>query len=105
MTTAAPLDPRLKSGGLTLTVADLVRLWSDHMPPAKPVPAVCRTCGHPYSTDAPVCPTAAVVRPLLRRRRHEAGPMALRLLTPNQTDDLLRPAARLSTALTWREDF
>ena len=100
--TQARLDERLRSGGLTLTVANLVRLWADHTPPIRPVPGHCRTCGHIYSQSAPLCPTAAVVRPLLRRRRHEAGPEALQTLTGHQTDDLL--GTRLSTALPVWED-
>jgi hypothetical protein len=90
-------DPRLLSAGLTLTVADLVRFWAAHTPPIRPVPGHCRTCGHIYSEQTPLCPTAAIVRPLLRRRRHEAGPDALALLTNNQIDDLI--GKRLSTAL------
>jgi hypothetical protein len=98
----AGLDERLKNAGLSLTVANLVRLWADHTPPTRPVPGHCRTCGHIYSEAHPLCPTAAVVRPLLRRRRHEAGPRALEALTTNQTDDLLR--AKPSTALPIWED-
>ena len=94
--TDARLDPRLQTAGLTLTVADLVRLWADHTPPVRPVPGHCRACGHIYTHQGPLCPTAAVVRRLLRRRRHEAGPDALALLTSHQVDDLLR--AKPSTA-------
>jgi hypothetical protein len=98
----ARLDQRLMSAGLLLTVANLVRLWADHTPPSRPVPGHCRTCGHIYSQAAPLCPTAAVVRPLLRRRRHETGPAALNPLTSNQLEDLV--GTRLSTALVLRED-
>jgi hypothetical protein len=87
--TNARLDERLLTGGLVLTVAALVRLWADHTPPIRPVPGHCRTCGHIYTQQAPLCPSAAVVRSLLRRHRHEAGPRALDPLTPNQLDDLL----------------
>jgi hypothetical protein len=95
----ARLDRRLLLGGLLLTVAKLVRLWADHTPPTRPVPGHCRTCGHIYSQAAPLCPTAAVVRPLLRSRRHETGPQALDVLTINQVDDLLgcRPSTALPT--------
>jgi hypothetical protein len=103
--TDARLDQRLLSAGHSLTVADLVRLWADHTPPIRPVPGHCRTCGHIYSQRVPLCPTATVVRPLLRRRRHEAGARALERLTSYQTDDLLCPRARLSTALPLREDI
>lgn len=101
------------SAGLALSVANLVRLWSDHTPPVRPTRASCRTCGHSYTDTAPLCPTAATVRPLLIRRRHESGPTALDLLTSNQLDDLLGvvirdrrqwSAKRLSTYFPPRED-
>lgn len=95
-------DTRLLHRATPLTVALLVRLWADHTPATRPVPGHCRTCGHIYRENAPLCPTAAVVRPLLRRRRHEAGPRCLEPLTTHQVDDLLR--SRLSTALP-REDY
>jgi hypothetical protein len=100
--TDARLDQRLLTAGHSLTVATLVRLWADHTAPTRPVPGHCRTCGHIYSQTAPLCPTAAVVRPLLRRRRHETGPGALASLTTHQADDLL--GTRLSTALPTGED-
>ena len=100
--TDARMDPRLLTAGHSLAVAHLVRLWADHTPPIRPVPGHCRTCGHIYSQNAPLCPTAAAVRPLLRRRRYEAGPRALASLSSNQTDDLL--GTRLSTALLSWED-
>ncbi|MFF0183069.1 hypothetical protein ACFYPF_28680 [Micromonospora sp. NPDC005223] len=93
---SARLDRRLVTAGLGVTVAQLVSLWADHTPARLPVPLSCRTCGHPYSETAPLCPTAAVVRPLLRSRRHEA-PGAIDALTPNQLLDLT--GKRLSTAL------
>lgn len=83
------IDARLTTAGMRVTVRDLVRLWADHTPPVRPARAQCRTCGHYYTDTAPLCPTAATVRPLLVRRRHEAGPTALDLLTSNQIDDLL----------------
>ena len=67
------------------------------IPPALPVAETCRSCGHPYSEQTPLCSTAAVVRPLLRRRRFEAAPSVLDRLTTNQLDDLI--GTRLSTAL------
>jgi hypothetical protein len=102
-TNHAKIDARLLSAGLALTVPNLVRLWADHTPPTKPVPGHCRTCGHAYDKEKPYCPTAAVVRPLLRRRRHEAGPKALDRLTTNQADDLLGRTP--STALSWKAEF
>lgn len=101
MSTPAKLDTQLLTAGLTLTVADLVRLWTAHMPVTRPVPTYCSVCGHRWTEDRPLCPTAAVVRPLLRRRRHEAGTRALSLLTELQVDDLL--GSRLSTALPIEE--
>jgi hypothetical protein len=115
---AARLDARLLTAGLSLTVADLVRLWADHTPPVRPARAYCRCCGHLYTEPAPLCPTAAAVRPLLIRRRHESGPTALDLLTANQIDDLLGVVVsghgsskrawsrkKLSTYFPAREDF
>ncbi|MFI6257968.1 hypothetical protein ACIBCL_17965 [Micromonospora zamorensis] len=93
----ARLDRRLVTAGMGVTVAQLVTIWADHTPPRLPVPLTCPSCGHPYSETAPLCPTAAVVRPLLRRRRHETGSRALAPLSPNQLLDLT--GNRLSTAL------
>ncbi|AEB47414.1 MULTISPECIES: hypothetical protein [Micromonospora] len=92
----ARLDRRLLTSGMGVTVAQLVTLWADHTPARLPVPVICPGCGHPYSEKAPLCPTAAVVRPLLRRRRHEI-PGAIDALTTNQLADLT--GNRLSTAL------
>lgn len=100
-TRRAKLDPRLMSAGLALTVTNLVQLWADHTPADRPVPTACRTCGHRWNEDQPLCPTAAVVRPMLRRRRYEGGPHALLPLTTHQVDDLL--GSRLSTALPTEE--
>ncbi|MEV6845461.1 hypothetical protein [Actinoplanes sp. NPDC051411] len=95
------LDRRLLSAGLGLTVATLVRLWADHTPPVRPTRATCRTCGHAYTDTAPLCPTAATVRPLLVRRRYEGGPTALDLLTSNQIDDLLGVVNPRSDTRQW----
>ncbi|WP_233559171.1 hypothetical protein [Micromonospora radicis] len=92
----ARLDRRLLTAGMGVSVAQLVTLWADHTPARLPVPVTCPGCGHPYSEKAPMCPTAAVVRPLLRRRRHEIRG-AIDALTPNQLADLT--GKRLSTAL------
>jgi len=91
------LDRRLLAAGLNLTVAQLVAIWADHTPARLPVPLTCPTCGHAYSQTAPLCPSAAVVRPLLRRRRYETGPDVLTPLTSTQLADLT--GSRLSTAL------
>ncbi|NIL40225.1 hypothetical protein HCB17_02855 [Salinispora arenicola] len=94
---SARLDRRLLTAGLGVTVAQLVTLWADHAPARLPVPLACPGCGHPYSETAPLCPTASVVRPLLRRRRREVGTDALNPLTPLQLQDLT--GNRQSTAL------
>jgi hypothetical protein len=91
------LDPRLRDAGLAVTVAQLVDLWADHTPAHHPIPAKCPGCGHPYSLAAPLCPTAAVVRRLLRSRRHEVSSTTFAKLTYNQTSDLF--GKRLSTAI------
>ncbi|MEV6817053.1 hypothetical protein [Micromonospora sp. NPDC051296] len=93
---SARLDRRLLTAGMGVTVAQLVTIWADHTPARLPVPVACPRCGHAYSDKAPLCPTAAVVRPLLRRRRHEI-PGVLDPLTANQLADLT--GKRLSTAL------
>ncbi|GIF04693.1 hypothetical protein [Actinoplanes siamensis] len=97
MTTSAPrLDRRLVTGGMNLTITDLVAIWADHTPKQLPVPLTCPACGHQYSRTAPLCPSAAVTRPLLRRRRY-GNPAALDVLTDNQLQDLT--GKRLSTSL------
>jgi hypothetical protein len=94
------LDRRLVTAGMHLTLPLLVTLWADHTPAHLPAPGACPTCGHTYRAAAPLCPTAAVVRPLLRRRRYEAGSTVLAPLTANQLQDLITPTGtRLSTAL------
>ena len=93
------LDQRLLDAGLTITNRLLLNLWADHTPAHLPVPDTCPGCGHTYTTTRPLCPTAAVIRPLLRHRRHEIGlPAITRRLTHNQQQDLL--GDRLSTTLT-----
>ena len=106
MNLMSPLDSRLVSAGSYLTIPLLVTLWGDHTPALLPVPLSCPTCRHRYSAESPLCPTAAVVRPILRRRRYEGSRLqpgyrtanpALTALTPNQLQDLT--GTRLSTAL------
>src|SRR4051812_19734747 len=91
------LDPRLTTAGLAITVPELVAVWADHCPANTPVPATCPGCGHLYTAAHPLCPSAAVVRPLLRRRRHQTNPIVFEPLTYNQHEDLfskpLPPAA------------
>ena len=98
MTTPSPrLDQRLLTGGMNLTVTDLVAIWADHTPKSLPVPRACTTCGHRYSRTAPLCPSAAVTRPLLRRRRYGINPAVLDALTDNQLQDLT--GKHLSTSM------
>ena len=67
----ATLDRRLLTAGLTVTVAELVAVFVDHWPVHPPISPACPACGHEYTENAPECPTAATVRPLLARRRNE----------------------------------
>jgi hypothetical protein len=64
------LDTRLLNGGLAVTVSTLVTVFMDHHP-GNPRAALCPSCGFRYPDGVLDCPTNAVVRPLLRRRRHE----------------------------------
>jgi hypothetical protein len=74
------LDERLLDAGLTLAVPALVTIYRNHFRTSSLVGA-CPGCGFPYTDTAAECPTLAVVRPLLYRRRHE-NPSAVSRLTP-----------------------
>ncbi|HET8662581.1 MAG TPA: hypothetical protein VFM55_26870 [Micromonosporaceae bacterium] len=92
---SAPVDRRLLDAGLAVTTAQLVDLWAAHCPAHTPVPTTCPGCTHSYG-DGPLCPTARIIRPLLRRRRFEVNQKNLsRALTYNQQADLT--GKRLST--------
>jgi hypothetical protein len=81
------LDPRITRHGMAVTVATLAQVYADHHP-ATPTPSKCPGCGFTYPTDGPTaCPTLAVVRPLLYRRRAE-DKHAVARLTPDQLADL-----------------
>jgi hypothetical protein len=82
------LDRRITSATGNLSVVDLALIWRDHMPATLPTPEHCPGCGHSYLTG-PLCPTAALVRPLLRTRRHTAAETVLQLLTYQQFRDLI----------------
>jgi hypothetical protein len=87
------LDHRIRTGLPTiLNVAELARIWRDHCPADLPTPQHCPGCGFDYLTG-PLCPTAALVRPLvrplLRTRRHSAQDTVLDLLTYQQFRDLI----------------
>jgi hypothetical protein len=93
----AAVDLRVITPSMSITVATLVTVWADHTPTGEPIPETCRTCGHSYLTDGPLCPTARIVRPLLQRRRHEARTAGLLAqLTTHQEMDLIG-LGRLST--------
>ena len=96
------IDERLRAVGLSISVQLLVELWTDHCPESLPVPSACPGCGHLYATDAPLCPTAAVVRPLLRKRIYEQIELKHQL-TFIQERDLFD--AKPSTALPRSRDY
>jgi hypothetical protein len=97
--TSAAVDRRLTTAGAAVTSRLLLDLWADHYPAHLPSPLACPGCGHIYSRTAPLCPTAGIIRPLLRRRYHELGPVNTRAaLTYIQWADLHeRHPERLST--------
>ncbi|NUT23811.1 MAG: hypothetical protein HOV77_32000 [Hamadaea sp.] len=67
-----PVDPRLLTAGLAVTVATLIDVFADHFR-GLPAAMVCPGCGHRFADNDTTgdCPTLAVVRPLLLRRHHE----------------------------------
>ncbi len=88
------IDPRLLNTH-PITVDLLVTLFADHH---RGLPAVssCPACGHRFTdTDTGDCPTNQIVRPLLRRRRHEQTG-CLKPLTDIQHIDLIdtKPTVR-----------
>jgi hypothetical protein len=80
------LDSRLLNDGLGVTVATLVAVFLDHHP-GMPASTTCPACQYRYPPDVTDCPTNLVVRPLLRRRRHE-DPQALTRLSSDQRMEL-----------------
>jgi ribosomal protein S20 len=80
------LDRRLVEAGLGVTVATLVEVFADHHP-GTPAASVCPGCGYRYPNQVGDCPSVAVVRPVLHRRRGE-DPQALARLSPDQYADL-----------------
>jgi hypothetical protein len=74
---------------LGVSVATLVEVFADHHP-GNPAASRCPGCGYRYPDQVIDCPTNAVVRPLLRRRRGE-DPEAVARLTATQFADLLKP--------------
>jgi hypothetical protein len=80
------IDERLLAAGLTVAVPVLVTIYVDHFRTSSLVGA-CPGCGFEYTPTKPECPTLAVVRPLLYRRRHE-NRSAVSRLTPAQNSYL-----------------
>ena len=80
------LDRRLTEAGLGVTVSTLVAVFAEHHP-GVPAASVCPGCGYPYPDGVSDCPSNAVVRPLLARRRSE-DTKAVSRLTPTQLADL-----------------
>jgi hypothetical protein len=80
------LDRRLIEAGLTVSVAELVAVYVDHHP-GVPASSACPGCGYRYPDSGTECPTNALVRPLLYRRRGE-DKQAVARLTPDQRADL-----------------
>jgi hypothetical protein len=82
------LDRRLLRAGLGLSISTLVDVFAEHFP-GMPRPETCPGCGYTYpegSRDAD-CPSLAVARQVLYRRRGE-DPQALRRLPVDQFADL-----------------
>jgi hypothetical protein len=90
------LDDRLLGDGLTVTVATLVAVFTDHHP-GTTAPAKCPGCGYRYPDGVADCPTNTVVRPLLRRRRHE-DQAAMARLDPELRMDLVTEHRRFARA-------
>jgi hypothetical protein len=93
------LDSRIRVAGLAVSVETLVAVFVDHWR-GIPARSVCRTCGYAFPDDVRAeCPTNAVVRPMLYRRRTE-NPRVLARLTPDQRADL---NARHTSPLAYRQ--
>ncbi len=90
------IDARLLNDGLSVSVAILVTVFIDHHP-GYPMATVCPSCGFRYPEGALDCPTNSVVRPLLRRRRHE-DPAALGRLSGDQRSELVTDYDRFARA-------
>lgn len=80
------LDRRIVTAGMAVTVATLVEVFADHYP-GVPAASICPGCGFRYPDGVLDCPTVAVVRPVLYRRRNE-DTRALGRLSPDQLADL-----------------
>jgi hypothetical protein len=94
-TNRGALDKRITRPGLGVTVEALVAVFADHHP-GIPAASLCPGCGFRYPEGVTDCPTNAVVRPLLYRRRHENW-KALDRLTADQRVDLVENTTRRGT--------
>jgi hypothetical protein len=117
-TERSALDRRLLEAGLGISVAELVSVFADHFP-TSPRPDTCPGCGYPYPEGRAEadCPSLAVARQVLYRRRSE-NPDALRRLTADQFADLhdrdtfrstpsgplSRPSGHSGPAPSWQPD-
>ena len=82
------LDRRILEAGLSVSVATLAQVFTDHYP-GIPAASVCPGCGYRYPDQVLDCPTNALVRPLLVRRRGE-DPKAVAQLSGEQLENLLK---------------
>ena len=82
------LDRRLLQASLGISLATLVEVFAEHFP-GTPRPETCPGCGYTYPEDKAQadCPSLAVARQVLYRRRGE-DPRLLRRLTADQFADL-----------------
>ena len=95
------LDRRLLSAGLSVTVATLVQVFADHHP-GSPAASTCPGCGYRYPDGVLDCPTNALARRLLRRRRGE-DPDAVARLDGVQFEDLHKSVAAKVTRAAHRQ--
>jgi hypothetical protein len=77
MTATIPVDREILAAGLQVTLGQLAAAFAAHWPDGGMPPraghdgvwwTTCPACGHEYTPAAPLCPTLALVWPLLRRR-------------------------------------
>lgn len=95
------LDSRLRQAGMTISVATLVAVFTDHHP-GSPAASVCPGCGYRYPDGSTSCPSLATVRPLLLRRRGEDRD-AVAQLSGDLLADLHKPLTARTRAGTVRQ--
>lgn len=93
------LDQRLLKAGLGVSVATLVQVFADHFP-GWPLPDTCPGCGYAYPLDAARadCPSLAVARQVLYRRRNEDERIVRRLPADMYADLHDRKTVRVAPA-------